>query len=51
MGKFEEVKGVGGLRMKLRELENKRDERAAYQLKVDEDIRALKRTMEIMAVA
>lgn len=42
---------IGGLRAKLRELEMRKKELAACQLKVDEDIQAVKRTMELVAVA
>ena len=48
---FEELRDVGGLRTKLRELERKKEELATCQLKVDEDIRALKRTIELVAIA
>jgi hypothetical protein len=41
----------GGLKAKLRELEMRKEELAASQMKVDEDIQALKRTMELVATA
>lgn len=42
---------VTGLELKLRELERNKEELAAYQLKVDEDIQAVKRTMELVVAA
>jgi vacuolar-type H+-ATPase subunit I/STV1 len=40
-----------GLKLKLRELERKKEELAACQLKIEEDIQAVKRTMELVAAA
>lgn len=45
------VGDIGGLRVKLWELERKKEELTACQLKVDEDIQAVKRTMELVAAA
>jgi hypothetical protein len=42
---------ISSLELKLRELERKREELAACQKKVDVDIQAVKRTMELVAMA
>jgi hypothetical protein len=40
---------TSGLQLKLRELERKKEQLVACQLKVEEDIQAVKRTMELIS--
>lgn len=40
---------MGSLELKLQELRRKKEELAACQQKIDEDIQAVKRTMELVA--